>query len=392
VELQTEPNGDDGEFLPYLRDPKTLARPWAVPGTPGLEHRVGGLEKADVTGNISYDPTNHHHMTELRHARVERIADDLAPLSVEDPDGDAEVLVIGWGSTAGPIMAACQQLRERGRKVARAHLRHVAPLPPGTTEVLRRYRHVVCPENNSGQMSMLLRARTLVDVKGYNRITGQPFSAVELTEAIENIAWGGEDADAPTAARPREQADDRHNGDLTKKDFTSDQEVRWCPGCGDYAILATMQSLLPKLGAKPESTVFISGIGCSSRFPYYMNTYGMHSIHGRAPTIATGLAITRPDLDVWVITGDGDGLSIGGNHLIHALRRNVNLNIILFNNEIYGLTKGQYSPTSPLGAVHKSTPFGSIDQPVNPVSLALGAEATFVARSIDTDRRTSARS
>jgi 2-oxoglutarate/2-oxoacid ferredoxin oxidoreductase subunit beta len=176
------------------------------------------------------------------------------------------------------------------------------------------------------------------------------------------------------------------NGDLTKKDFTSDQEVRWCPGCGDYAILATMQSLLPKLGARPESTVFISGIGCSSRFPYYMNTYGMHSIHGRAPTIASGLAITRPDLDVWVITGDGDGLSIGGNHLIHALRRNVNLNIILFNNEIYGLTKGQYSPTSPLGAVHKSTPFGSIDQPVNPVSLALGAEATFVARSIDTDR------
>jgi 2-oxoglutarate/2-oxoacid ferredoxin oxidoreductase subunit beta len=176
------------------------------------------------------------------------------------------------------------------------------------------------------------------------------------------------------------------NGDLTKKDFTSDQEVRWCPGCGDYAILATMQGLLPKLGARPESTVFISGIGCSSRFPYYMNTYGMHSIHGRAPTIATGLAITRPDLDVWVITGDGDGLSIGGNHLIHALRRNVNLNIILFNNEIYGLTKGQYSPTSPLGAVHKSTPFGSIDQPVNPVSLALGAEATFVARSIDTDR------
>jgi 2-oxoglutarate/2-oxoacid ferredoxin oxidoreductase subunit alpha len=200
VELQTEPNGDDGEFLPYLRDPKTLARPWAVPGTAGLEHRVGGLEKADVTGNISYDPTNHHHMTELRHARVERIADDLAPLSVEDPDGDAEVLVIGWGSTAGPIMAACQQLRERGRKVARAHLRHVAPLPPGTTEVLRRYRHVVCPENNSGQMSMLLRARTLVDVRSYNRITGQPFSAVELTEAIENIAWGAGDADAPAAA------------------------------------------------------------------------------------------------------------------------------------------------------------------------------------------------
>ncbi len=174
---------------------------------------------------------------------------------------------------------------------------------------------------------------------------------------------------------------------LTKKDFTSDREVRWCPGCGDYAILASVQTMLAESGARPESTVFISGIGCSSRFPYYMDTYGFHSIHGRAPTLATGLAITRPDLDIWVVTGDGDGLSIGGNHLIHALRRNVNLTILLFNNEIYGLTKGQYSPTSPLGAVHKTTPMGSIDRPVNPVSLALGAEATFVARSIDNDRK-----
>jgi 2-oxoglutarate/2-oxoacid ferredoxin oxidoreductase subunit beta len=174
---------------------------------------------------------------------------------------------------------------------------------------------------------------------------------------------------------------------LTKKDFTSDQEVRWCPGCGDYAILAAMQSFLADAGARPESTVFVSGIGCSSRFPYYMETYGMHSIHGRAPAIATGLAVSRPDLDVWVITGDGDALSIGGNHLIHALRRNVNITILLFNNEIYGLTKGQYSPTSPRGTRTKSTPYGSIDQPVNPVSLALGAEATFVARTIDTDRQ-----
>ncbi|MFA9445850.1 2-oxoacid:ferredoxin oxidoreductase subunit beta [Egicoccus sp. AB-alg6-2] len=177
------------------------------------------------------------------------------------------------------------------------------------------------------------------------------------------------------------------NNGLTRKDFTSDREVRWCPGCGDYAILAAVQGLLPEVGARPESTVFISGIGCSSRFPYYMDTYGMHSIHGRAPTIATGLAISRPDLDVWVVTGDGDALSIGGNHLIHALRRNVNITILLFNNEIYGLTKGQYSPTSPLGIVKKSTPMGSIDRPVNPVALALGAEATFVARSIDTDRQ-----
>src|ERR1041384_2830922 len=172
---------------------------------------------------------------------------------------------------------------------------------------------------------------------------------------------------------------------LSMKDFKSDQEVRWCPGCGDYAILAAMQSFLPELGVEPHNTVFISGIGCSSRFPYYMNTYGIHSIHGRAPTIAPGVATSNPNLNVWVITGDGDGLSIGGNHLIHALRRNVNLKIVLFNNQIYGLTKGQYSPTSELGKVTKSTPFGSVDHPFNPLSIAIGADATFVARSIDTD-------
>jgi 2-oxoglutarate ferredoxin oxidoreductase subunit beta len=173
----------------------------------------------------------------------------------------------------------------------------------------------------------------------------------------------------------------------TKKDWSSDQEVRWCPGCGDYSILTAVQMLMPDLGVSRENTVFISGIGCSSRFPYYMNTYGMHSIHGRAPAIATGLAVARPDLDVWVVTGDGDGLSIGGNHLIHALRRNVNLTILLFNNQIYGLTKGQYSPTSEVGKVTKSTPFGSVDHPFNPVSLALGAEASFVARTHDLDRK-----
>jgi 2-oxoglutarate ferredoxin oxidoreductase subunit beta len=173
----------------------------------------------------------------------------------------------------------------------------------------------------------------------------------------------------------------------TKKDWTSDQEVRWCPGCGDYGILLAVQQMMPSLGVAPENTVFVSGIGCSSRFPYYMNTYGMHSIHGRAPAIATGVKTARPDLDVWVITGDGDGLSIGGNHLIHALRRNVNLNILLFNNRIYGLTKGQYSPTSHVGKVTKSTPMGSVDAPFNPLSVALGAEATFVARTHDLDRK-----
>ncbi|MEU3826129.1 2-oxoacid:ferredoxin oxidoreductase subunit beta [Streptomyces sp. SID486] len=171
------------------------------------------------------------------------------------------------------------------------------------------------------------------------------------------------------------------------KDFKSDQEVRWCPGCGDYAILAAVQGFMPELGLAKENIVFVSGIGCSSRFPYYMNTYGMHSIHGRAPAIATGLASSRRDLSVWVVTGDGDALSIGGNHLIHALRRNVNLKILLFNNRIYGLTKGQYSPTSEVGKVTKSTPMGSLDAPFNPVSLALGAEATFVARTIDSDRK-----
>jgi 2-oxoglutarate ferredoxin oxidoreductase subunit beta len=174
---------------------------------------------------------------------------------------------------------------------------------------------------------------------------------------------------------------------LSRKDFTSNQEVRWCPGCGDYAILAAVQGFLPELGIPPHKMVFVSGIGCSGRFTYYMDTYGIHGIHGRAPAIATGLATARRDLSVWVVTGDGDALSIGGNHLIHALRRNVNLKILLFNNQIYGLTKGQYSPTSEEGKVTKSTPFGSLDHPFNPIALALGAEASFVARSIDNDRQ-----
>jgi 2-oxoglutarate/2-oxoacid ferredoxin oxidoreductase subunit beta len=174
--------------------------------------------------------------------------------------------------------------------------------------------------------------------------------------------------------------------ELTKADFQSDVETRWCPGCGDYAILAAMQAFLPEVGLPPEQIVFISGIGCAGRFSYYMNTYGMHGIHGRAPALATGLAAARPDLSVWVVTGDGDALSIGGNHLIHALRRDVPIKILLFNNRIYGLTKGQASPTSEVGKVTKSTPFGSGDRPFDPVALALGAGATFVARTLDTDK------
>jgi 2-oxoglutarate/2-oxoacid ferredoxin oxidoreductase subunit beta len=172
---------------------------------------------------------------------------------------------------------------------------------------------------------------------------------------------------------------------LTAKDFSTDQEVRWCPGCGDYSILAQVQKVLPTLGIPRENVVIVSGIGCSSRFPYYMNTYGMHSIHGRATAIASGLKATRPELSVWIVTGDGDSLSIGGNHTIHLLRRNFDVNILLFNNQIYGLTKGQYSPTSEEKKVTKSTPFGSVDHPFNPLALAMGADASFVARSMDRD-------
>jgi len=174
---------------------------------------------------------------------------------------------------------------------------------------------------------------------------------------------------------------------LTRKDFESDQEVRWCPGCGDYAVLASVQRVLPELGIPREQFVFLSGIGCSSRFPYYVNTYGFHGIHGRAPAIATGLKLARPELSVWIATGDGDALSIGGNHIIHILRRNLDVNILMFNNRIYGLTKGQYSPTSEVGKVTKSTPGGSVDHPFHPVALALGADATFVARSIDVEAK-----
>jgi 2-oxoglutarate ferredoxin oxidoreductase subunit beta len=172
---------------------------------------------------------------------------------------------------------------------------------------------------------------------------------------------------------------------LSRKDFVSDQDVRWCPGCGDYSILANVQKVMPELGVPRENVVFVSGIGCSSRFPYYMNTYGFHTIHGRAPAFATGIKVARPELSVWIVTGDGDGLSIGGNHLLHVLRRNVNVQILLFNNRIYGLTKGQYSPTSRFGSKSKSTPSGTIDHPVDPISFALGAGATFVARTVDVD-------
>ena len=206
-------------------------------------------------------------------------------------------------------------------------------------------------------------------------------------------AGAGRSADAPAGGGPAAAAGSSANGNapsappaLTAKDFASDQEVRWCPGCGDYAILKTIQQLMPELGVPRERTVFVSGIGCAARFPYYMDTYGMHTIHGRAPAFATGVKLANPDLDVWLVTGDGDGLSIGGNHLLHLLRRNVDMQVLLFNNEAYGLTKGQYSPTSREGTRTPSTPEGSVDHPVSPLAFALGAGARFVGRGIDTVR------
>ena len=335
-------------------------------------HRVGGLEKADKTGNVNYTPENHALMGQLRAAKIERIADDYPELEIIG-DADADMCVLGWGSTWAAIHAAVQRQRRDGQKLAWIHLTHLNPLPKDLGEKLQRYPEGARP-----------RAQPWPAVQHRARQVPRRRQVGEQGRRRAVHHQGARDRDRPDEER---LMSDTAVTLTSKKDWSSDQEVRWCPGCGDYGILQAVQQLMPELGSTPEKTVFISGIGCSSRFPYYMNTYGMHSIHGRAPAIATGLAVARPDLDVWVITGDGDGLSIGGNHLIHALRRNVNLKILLFNNRIYGLTKGQYSPTSELGKVTKSTPFGSIDPPFNPLSVALGAEASFVARTHDLDRQ-----
>ena len=363
-------------FWPYLRDPDTLARPWACPGTPGLMHRIGGIEKEDGSGNISYDPANHERMVRLRAAKIAGIAADIPPVEVTGDVDDAELLVLGWGSTWGAIDGAMDRVRARGRRVAHAHLTHLNPFPADLGDVLRRYPKVVVPEMNLGQLSQA----------GPGRVPRRrPLDHQGAGHAVHRRRARTGASSTTSEGWSHDRRVDRTAADHAK-DWASDQEVRWCPGCGDYSILTAVQMLMPDLGVRRENTVFISGIGCAARFPYYMNTYGMHTIHGRAPAIATGLAMARPDLDVWVVRGDGDALSIGGNHLIHALRRNVNLTILIFNNQIYGLTKGQYSPTSEVGKVTKSTPFGSLDHPFNPVSLALGAEATFVARTHDMDR------
>ena len=340
--------------------------PGRSPARPGLEHRVGGLEKEAITGNVSYEPANHQLMTDTRAWKVANIANDIPPVEVNG-ETDAEILVLGWGSTYGSIRAAARRVRLAGKKVATAHLRYLNPLPTNLGEVLQFLQ-------------------TDPDPRAEHRSASEG-DQVRVPARRQGPEQGGRRAVQGRGNRREDPGDDQVTAPTyTRADFQTDQEVRWCPGCGDYTILASVQQFLAGLSRPREEFVFVSGIGCASRFPYYMNTYGMHSIHGRAPAIASGVATSRPDLSVWVITGDGDGLSIGGNHLIHALRRNINLKILLFNNQIYGLTKGQYSPTSELGKQTKSTPFGSIDYPFNPVSLALGAEATFVARTLDMDR------
>jgi hypothetical protein len=308
--------------MPYLRDPQTLARPWAVPGTPGLEHRIGGLEKADVTGNVSYDPDNHDYMVRIRAQKVAGI--DVPDLEVDHVEG-AKLLVLGWGGTYGPITAAVKKVREGGGKVAQAHLRYLNPFPRNLGDVLHSYDSVLVPEMNLGQLLKLVRAEFLVDAAGYNKVRGLPFTSSELARRWRRCCERGQ----RQRARPAdgEGLQDRPG-------------VRWCPGCGDYAILAAMQSFMPELGIERERLVFVSGIGCAARFPVLhadlrdaLDPRPRSGDRDRSGRVAPGLV-------GWVVTGDGDALSIGGNHLIHALRRNVNVKILLFNNQIYGLTKG----------------------------------------------------
>ncbi len=364
------------------------------PGTPGLEHRIGGIEKQPGTGNIDYSPAAHQEMTDTRFAKVLGVANSIPDQDVCIGREGAELAVVGWGSTFGPIHQAVR------RAIAARQGRRPCPCPPhlAAAEEPRRpcsraSRQVIVPEMNMGQFKTVLRDQYLVDAQPLTKVSGQPFRIAEIEAAIDRGAVVKPtqhlaDADSACCNRTdRNLAEAPLMNDMTTittaKDWASDQEVRWCPGCGDYAVLKAVQRTMPDLGVAREKTVFISGIGCSSRFPYYMATYGFHTIHGRAPAIATGVKLANPELDVWIITGDGDALSIGGNHTMHILRRNLDCQILLFNNEIYGLTKGQYSPTSRVGTRSPSTPFGSVDRPVTPCVFALGSGARFIARGID---------
>ena len=369
VQFETNPEG----FSPANRNPETFLASGQSPARQALSIVSAGSRRT-MTRVIS--PTmrsNHQKMTDVRKAKIDGIAKFIPAQTVSQGPSAGQLAIVGWGSTYGPIHQAVKRLRAVGVDVSHIHIRYLMPFPENLGELLLwGYEQVLVPEMNTGQLVEVLRSKFLIDAKRLNKVSGQPFKIREIVDAIESLA-----------RRLIMNAPQK----LTLKDFSTDQEVRWCPGCGDYAILKTIQKLMPELDTPKENTVFVSGIGCSSRFPYYMETYGFHTIHGRAPAIATGVSLSNPELDVWVVTGDGDGLSIGGNHMLHVLRRNVDLQILLFNNEIYGLTKGQYSPTSQVGTRSPSTPDGSVDLPLRPCTFALGAGARFVARTIDTEAK-----
>ena len=358
VRFRTDPEG----FQPYAREEATLARPWVRPGTPGLEHRIGGLEKQDVTGNVSYDPDNHDLMVRLRAEKVRRVAQEIPPTTINGPAGRRPP-----GRGVGRHLRNDHRGGRGGPGGGQVRRQHPPPAPLAASAGSRPDPAPVPPRARARDQQWTARPRPAGGVPGRRRRV-QPRAG----RAARHAGHRGRDQPAGRGQLMSTETNAPQAPRYTKKDFESDQDVRWCPGCGDYAILSTIQKMMPDLGVPREDIVFISGIGCSSRFPYYMNTYGFHTIHGRAPAIATGLRLARPDLKVFVVTGDGDGLSIGGNHMLHVLRRNVNLTILLFNNRIYGLTKGQYSPTSELGKMTKSTPMGSADRPINPCAFALG--------------------
>jgi hypothetical protein len=335
----------------FRRDPATQARRLGHPRRPRFIYRVGGIEKDIETGNISYDagqPPGHDRHAPGQGGQGRRLHPRSGPRAGQPrrPRGG------GLGLHLRHRLPGGARALRAGHDVAQIHLRHLNPLPKNLGELLGRFDTMLVPELNTGQLATVLRDRLCVPVGSSTR---SPASRSRWRR------WNG--PSPPTF--PPASTGDRAMSELTFKDYATDQEVRWCPGCGDYSILKAVHRALADAQADPATTVFVSGIGCSSRLPYYVETYGFHTIHGRAPAIATGVKLANPELDVWVITGDGDGLSIGGNHLLHALRRNVDLNILLFNNEIYGLTKGQYSPTSRIGTESPSSPGGSIDAPVS---------------------------
>lgn len=394
-----------GTYKPFHRDPESLSRYWAIPGHKGFTHIIGGLEKDGISGEISNNPDNHDRMVRLRAAKVARI--QVPDIKVLGDVDDADLLIVGFGGTFGHLYQALDELQNRGHKVALAHFKYINPLPKNAAEVLRRYPRVVVAEQNLGQFAAYLRMRVDGFVPyQYNKIEGQPFKVAALVESFEKILASpaiqqggaastnvpvvpplreGEGVESASGSKSIIEIDDNDEPQtFTPQDFKHGQP-RWCPGCGDHMFLMALHKAMAKIGVAPWHTAVISGIGCSSRLPYYMNTYAMQTIHGRAAAVALGAKVINPKLTVWQVSGDGDGLAIGGNHFIHAVRRNIDINMILLNNRIYGLTKGEYSPTSPRGFVSKTSPYGTVEDPFRPAELCFGARGRFFARAVAND-------